>query len=200
MIGGYLVGSFPSAYIIVRLRDGLDVRRQGSKNVGAFNAFSVTQSKFTGILVGVLDGGKGLLIALVTGQILGGSFWIQSMSLCCSIIGHNYPIWLKFHGGRGLSTAAGGMFAIGISYTLIWCLTWFISYKAIKDILKSNLVAIVLTPLILLLLPSAWTQWCMIREVSATDYSTFSFILSGILGASHGDVMKMLLNEPVAII
>jgi glycerol-3-phosphate acyltransferase PlsY len=195
IFAGYLVGSIPTAYLVVRLRAGLDVRTQGSRNVGAFNAYNVTQSKKTGIVVGILDGVKGLAITFAAGQLLGGSFWIQSLALFGGIIGHNYPVWLRFHGGRGLSTAAGGMFAIGVSYTIVWCLLWFISFKIIKDILNANLVAIFLTPVIILMLPSVWIEGLMVREVPATDYRIFSFLLSGILLMSHLDAVKILLNR-----
>jgi glycerol-3-phosphate acyltransferase PlsY len=191
IFAGYLVGSIPTAYLIVRLRAGLDVRTQGSRNVGALNAYNVTQSKKTGIVVGILDGLKGLAVALAAGQLLGGSFWIQSLTLSGAIIGHNYPVWLRFHGGRGLSTAAGGMFAIGISYTIVWCLTWFISSKFFKGVLNVNLVAIILAPIILLMLPSAWIEAVMVRKVPATDYRFFSFILSGILLMSHWNAVKI---------
>jgi glycerol-3-phosphate acyltransferase PlsY len=192
---GYLVGSIPTAYLIVRLRAGIDVHKQGSRNVGALNAFNVTQSKKTGIIVGILDGVKGLTVALVTGQLLGGSFWMQALALSGAIIGHNYPIWLRFHGGRGLSTAAGGLFAIGVSYTIVWCLTWFTSFKIIKDILNANLIAIFLTPVIMLAMPSTWIDMFMIREVSANDYRIFSFILSGIHLLSHMDAVKFVLKQ-----
>jgi len=193
IFAGYLVGSIPTAYLIVR-QAGLDVRTQGSRNVGALNAYNVTQSKKTGIVVGILDGVKGLAVALAAGQILVGSFWIQSLALSGAIIGHNYPIWLRFHGGRGLSTAAGGMFAIGISYTIVWCLTWFILFKIIKNVLNANLIAIILAPIIVLMLPSAWIEALMVREVPATDYRIFSFILSGILLMGHWNAVKILLR------
>jgi glycerol-3-phosphate acyltransferase PlsY len=194
IFAGYLVGSIPTAYLIVRLRAGLDVRTQGSRNVGALNAYTVSQSKKTGIIVGILDGIKGLAITLAAGQLLGGSLWIQSLALGGAVIGHNYPIWLRFHGGRGLSTAAGGMLAIGVSYTIVWCLIWFISFKIIKDILNANLIAIFLTPVIMLILPSTWIDMFMIREVSITNYKIISFILSGILLLSHWDAVKILLR------
>jgi glycerol-3-phosphate acyltransferase PlsY len=170
------------------------VRTQGSRNVGALNAYTVSQSKKTGIIVGILDGIKGLAITLAAGQLLGGSLWIQSLALGGAVIGHNYPIWLRFHGGRGLSTAAGGMLAIGVSYTIVWCLIWFISFKIIKDILNANLIAIFLTPVIMLILPSTWIDMFMIREVSITNYQIISFILSGILLLSHWDAVKILLR------
>jgi glycerol-3-phosphate acyltransferase PlsY len=185
IIGGYLIGSIPTAYLIVHLKTGIDIRGAGSGNVGAFNSYDVTQSKRTGIIVGVLDGVKGLVAALVAGQFIGGSFLIQSSALCAALIGHNYPVWLKFQGGRGLATAAGGLFAIGISYTIVWCVIWFVSFKFIKDVLKANVIAIMLTPFVLLIVPSAFIESVMIREISATDYRIFSFIISGIHLLSH---------------
>ena len=196
---GYFVGSIPTAYVIVRMRSGVDVRNQGSGNVGALNAFTVTQSKAMGILVGVLDCIKGLCIALAAGQFLGGSFWIQSLALSGGIVGHNYPIWLRFHGGRGLSTAAGGFFAIGVSYTIVWCLTWFLSYRINKNTLNANIVAIVLAPIILLIIPSTWITAVMVRDISATDYRIFSFTISGIHLMSHWQPLKEIINHKNSI-
>jgi len=192
---GYLVGSIPTAYLVVRWRAGLDIRMQGSRNVGAFNVFDVTKSKKTGIIVGILDGIKGFAVAFAAGQLLGGSFWIQSSALTGAIIGHNYPIWLRFHGGKGLATAAGGSFAIGVSYTIVWCLTWFISHKIIKDILNANLIAIVIAPVVLLIIPSSWIDFFMVQKISATDYRYLSFIISGILLISHWDTIRDLLKR-----
>jgi acyl phosphate:glycerol-3-phosphate acyltransferase len=190
---GYLIGSIPTAYLFVRLKAGLDLRSHGSGNIGAFNAYNVTHSKKTGILVGVLDGIKGLIIPFIIGGIFGNSFWIQSTSLLAGIIGHNYPIWLRFHGGRGLSMAAGGFFVFGISYTTIWCLTWFISSKILKEVLHANLVAIVLTPLILMIVPTALISIFMIYDCTVTDYLLFSSMTSGLLFLSHLDAVKDLL-------
>ncbi len=189
---GYLAGSIPTAYLIVRWKTGLDIRQQGSRKVGAFNAFDVTQSKEIGILVGILDGVKGFAVAFAAGQLIEGSFWIQSSALCGTLLGHNYPIWLRFHGGKGLAAAAGGLFAVGVSYTIVWCITWFISYKIVKDILNANLIAVILAPVIMFVLPSSWIDLFMIHEISATEYRYLSSIISGILLLSHWDTVKVL--------
>jgi len=67
----------------------------------------------------VLDGIKGVIVTFAAGQLLGGSFWNQSAVLCGALIGYNYPVWLGIQGGIGLALVAGGMFAIGISYTIV---------------------------------------------------------------------------------
>ena len=195
IIGGYLIGSIPTAYLLVLRRAAIDIRKTGSGNVGAFNSYNVTNSKMIGILVGVLDGLKGYIVAVTAGQILGGSFWNQSAALCGALIGHNYPCWLRFRGGRGLAPAAGGMFAIGISYTIIWCATWVVAFESAKDILKANIAAIILAPIILLAIPSAWIDAVMVRDISATDYRVLTFILSGILLLSHWHPLKEIVQR-----
>ena len=198
-IGGYLFGSIPTAYLIVRRRAGIDIRKTGSGNVGAFNSYDVTRSKQIGIMVGVLDGIKGFIVALAAWQLLGGSFWIQSTALCGALIGHNYPVWLHFRGGRGLAPAAGGMFAIGISYTIVWCVTWAIVFKIEKDVLKANIFAILLTPMILLIVPSAWIEAVMVHNISATDYRIFSFIMSSIHLLSHWQPLKEIIRHKYSV-
>jgi acyl phosphate:glycerol-3-phosphate acyltransferase len=199
IFGGYLFGSIPTAYLIIRRRAGIDIRKNGSGNVGAFNAYDVTQSKKIGIIVGVLDGVKGFIVALAAWQLLGGSFWNQSVAMCSALIGHNYPIWLRFRGGRGLALAAGGMFAIGISYTIVWCVTWFIAFESVKNILKANIVAIIFTPIIMLIIPSAWIEAVMVRNISATDYRIFSFIMSSIHLLSHWQPLKEIIRHKYSV-
>jgi acyl phosphate:glycerol-3-phosphate acyltransferase len=192
---GYCVGSIPTAYLLVRFASGKDVRTSGSGNAGAYNAFTVTQSKRLGILVGLLDGLKGFVVALIAGQAPGAEFWLQATALFGALVGHNYSVWLKFRGGRGLAPAAGGACAMGVSSLIVWCIIWFASFKRMHDILKANLVAIALSPLVLLVLPAAWIESVMIRPASATDYRLFSFIVSGILLLSHLDVIKELAKK-----
>jgi glycerol-3-phosphate acyltransferase PlsY len=195
IIGGYLIGSIPTAYLVVHLRTGIDIRGAGSGNVGALNSYDVTRSKWTGIIVGVLDGIKGFTVAITAGQILGGSFLIQAFAFCAALIGHNYPLWLKFKGGRGLAPAAGGLCAIGISYTIVWCISWFALFKVNGNILRSNVMAILLTPVLLLVIPSALIESVMVRGISATDYRIFSFVVSVILLLSHWRSMKEILLD-----
>jgi acyl phosphate:glycerol-3-phosphate acyltransferase len=199
IFGGYLFGSIPTAYLIVRRSEGIDIRNTGSGNVGAFNSYDVTKSKRIGIIVGLLDGLKGFIVALVAGQLLGGSFWNQSAALCGALIGHNYPIWLRFRGGRGLAPAAGGMFALGISYTIVWCVTWVVAFRSGKDILKANIIAIILSPIILLIIPSVWIDAVMVRDISATDYRIFSFLMSGIHLMSHWQPLKEIIQHKYSV-
>jgi len=195
MLCGYSLGSIPTAFLLVRLLSGKDIRDHGSGNAGAFNAFEVTQSKHIGMVVGVLDGLKGFAAAFIAGKVMGAEFWLQATALFGVLLGHNYSVWLKFRGGRGLASAAGGVFAIGIGYMMVWCIAWFAAFKRTRDILKANLAAIFIAPFVVLVVPASWIQLVMMRDVSATDYRLFSFILSGILLLSHLDIIKELTKK-----
>lgn len=189
---GYVVGSIPIAYLIVKRKSNLDIREEGSGNVGGFNAFYVTNSKLTGIAVGVLDGVKGLVAVYGAYLLQPESFWLHVLALFGAIIGHNYPVWLKFKGGRGLSTTAGGLFILGFSYTIVWCLLWTVGRLAKRDILPSNIIAIFLTPVILGLLPWEWVDKAIAVNVDMATFLLFTSLLSMVLLVGHVDVLKDL--------
>lgn len=191
-IGGYVVGSIPTAYLIVKRQNNLDIRQAGSGNVGGFNAAQVTQSKFVGILVGVLDGVKGLLVVLVAAKVTPDEFWMPAIALLGAIVGHNYPIWLKFKGGRGLATAAGGMFFVGFTYTIVWCTLWTIGKFTKRDILTSNLIAIFITPVVLSIVPWSIISKAIVVKVEPATFLVFTCVLSVLLTLSHIDAIKQI--------
>jgi glycerol-3-phosphate acyltransferase PlsY len=111
LVLSYLAGSIPSAYIIVRLAKGIDIRKQGSGNVGFTNATRVIGMKL-GIIVLLADMGKGVLAVLAISKL--GMIQPNSLSeympvLCglFAIIGHIWTVFLKFHGGKGVATSLG---------------------------------------------------------------------------------------------
>lgn len=195
-LGGYLVGSIPTAYLIVKRTNKVDIRQAGSGNVGGFNAAQVTQSKYVGILVGVLDGLKGLMVVLVTAWITPNEFLAPAIALLSAIAGHNYPIWLKFKGGRGLATAAGGMFFLGFTYTIVWCSIWTIGKFSKRDILTSNLIAIFLTPVVLSIVPWSVVSKAIVAKVEPEAFLLFACALSVLLTLSHIDAIKQIWKTP----
>lgn len=161
--------------------------------MGGFNAFHVTNSKQTGVLVGVLDGLKGLLVALAAWWLAPASFWTQGAAVVASIVGHVFPVWLRFKGGRGLATACGALFAIGLVYTVVWCLAWVLVYRTRHNILEANVFSIFLTPLVLTILPASALSILFVRPVSSADYLILSYILSGLLVVSHREPLREIL-------
>jgi glycerol-3-phosphate acyltransferase PlsY len=105
IILAYLIGSIPFALILARRWGGTDLRRTGSGNLGAANvmrAFGVT----AGVLVAALDMGKGAASVWVAARASGGAALPAAAGLA-AIIGHIYPFWLRFRGGKGVATACG---------------------------------------------------------------------------------------------
>ena len=100
----YLVGSIPFAFLLSRRR-GVDLRQVGSGNVGASNVLR-TSGVSTAVLAMMLDGLKGALAVLVAQRVTSGPATPMAAGLA-SVIGHIYPVWLRFHGGKGVATAAG---------------------------------------------------------------------------------------------
>jgi len=104
-IGAYLLGSVPAAYLAVRWSRGVDIREQGTGKVGASNVLS-TGSKWLAIPVAIFDIGKGALCVWVA-QLLGLGAAQQVTVGLCAIIGHNWPVFLRFRGGRGILASLG---------------------------------------------------------------------------------------------
>ncbi|HYG61360.1 MAG TPA: glycerol-3-phosphate 1-O-acyltransferase PlsY [Thermoanaerobaculia bacterium] len=106
----YLVGSIPWSYLIVRLRQGMDIRAVGSGNVGATNVLR-TAGKGAGIVALLLDAGKGVAVVLVT-RALDAPAYVVCVSAVAVVLGHVFPVFLRFRGGKGVATAAGALGAL----------------------------------------------------------------------------------------
>ena len=191
----YLVGSIPTAYLFVRHKAGVDIRKAGSGNVGAYNTYDVTQSRASGVIVGLLDALKGFIVTAVLVWGLRSPVELLAAGFLGVVVGHNYPVWLKFKGGRGLATAAGGFFAIGVMYTLVWCALWIVVYKIRKDIHTGNLFAIIVTPILVTAMPAVWLNALMISDVPPDFFKFIGMALSGLLLLSHLDVVKELIQQ-----
>ena len=105
LICAYLIGSFPSAYLAGRFRRGIDIREVGSRNVGAMNVFYKI-GFVTGLLVLAVDIGKGAA-AVALARWLGVPMIVELFAGVAAVIGHSFPVWLKFRGGRGGATIIG---------------------------------------------------------------------------------------------
>ncbi|HEY0171964.1 MAG TPA: glycerol-3-phosphate 1-O-acyltransferase PlsY [Pyrinomonadaceae bacterium] len=103
----YLLGSIPFGYLLVRLRGGGDVRRTGSGGTGATNV-SRRAGKRVGVLTLLLDALKGTAAVLVARTLLGaGDEWWVCAAGVAAVLGHVFPVWLRFRGGKGVATGLG---------------------------------------------------------------------------------------------
>ncbi|GAH54098.1 unnamed protein product, partial [marine sediment metagenome] len=104
-LGAYLLGSVPAAYLAARWFRGIDIRQYGDGNVGASNLLRLT-SKRIAIPVVIFDLGKGALMVWMA-QLLGLDTTQQVTVGLAAVIGHNWPVFLRFNGGRGIFTSLG---------------------------------------------------------------------------------------------
>jgi acyl phosphate:glycerol-3-phosphate acyltransferase len=107
----YLLGSIPFGLILTKLFGGGDVRKAGSGNVGATNVTRVA-GPVAGILTLVLDAGKGSLAVWLAARFSGEAAGWMVVAGLASLLGHCFPVWLKFRGGKGVATAAGMFFML----------------------------------------------------------------------------------------
>lgn len=148
---GYLFGSIPTAYLILKKARGIDITKTGTGNVGAMNSYEVTRSKFLGIIVLLIDALKGIVPIVIVSQIFSASYTIAGLSLIFAIFSHCFNPWLRFKGGRGLATAAGGSILLSPLLLITWAILWLVFYIIKKDILVSNIMATIISLLTVLI-------------------------------------------------
>jgi glycerol-3-phosphate acyltransferase PlsY len=148
IVVGYLIGSIPGAYLIGRAVADVDVRTEGEGNVGARNVFHVVGSRW-GIVVFLADFAKGAVVAAI---FLGRPTWQLALAGAAVFIGHAYPVWLGFIGGKGLSTIAG--FATVLMPLAVLCgaaaagVVWLATRRFLPSTVTAIVVAIVGAPLV----------------------------------------------------
>jgi len=108
---GYFLGSIPFGYLLVRARGGGDIRRLGSGNIGATNV-ARTSGWPVGVATLLLDVAKGFLAVWLAEHFSGGNIRFMMYAGLAAILGHVFPVWLRFSGGKGVATALGVFLAI----------------------------------------------------------------------------------------
>jgi glycerol-3-phosphate acyltransferase PlsY len=121
-LGGYLAGSIPFAVIVSRILALPDPRTYGSKNIGATNVLR-SGHRIAALCTLVGDAGKGWL-AVLAARLLGATDELLALVGFCAFLGHVFPVWLRFRGGKGVATAAGVLIAldwrVGLAVIVVW--------------------------------------------------------------------------------
>ena len=163
IIISYLVGSIPTAYVFGRLLKGVDIRKSGSGNVGATNAFRVL-GKSAGIMVLILDIVKGLFCVVVVGNfavlenIAVSDLLVRVILGLVCICGHNWTIFLQFKGGKGVATTLGVLIGLGIIIPGLGLalglvvLAWVVVFAASRIVSVASIVSSILFPVFVFLL------------------------------------------------
>ena len=174
----YLMGSIPFGFILTKIFLKKDIREIGSGNIGATNALR-TGNKTIGYSTLVLDILKAVAPVIYVKIFYQDFLYIASL---CAFLGHVFPIWLKFKGGKGVATYVGILFAINIYFGIIFTVTWFVTFLISKYSSLSSLVGAASIPIYLLIL----TQF---------DQGIFFTIMFVLIFFTHRENIKRLKNK-----
>ena len=171
---GYIIGSIPIGYLVTHRARGVDLRQVGSGNVGAANVYR-TSGLGMAIAVMMADAGKGAAAVLLAG---GGSNAVAAG--VSAVIGHIYPVWLGFKGGKGVATASGAFSVLSPLPTAIAAAAFAVTVFRTRFVSLGSIVATVLLPVIEWLTPG----------LGAVDIGA-TFVAALILFRHRGNMMRL---------
>ena len=174
----YLMGSIPFGFILTKIFLNKDIREIGSGNIGATNALR-TGNKTLGYSTLILDILKAVIPVIYVKVFYQDFLYIASL---CAFLGHVFPIWLKFKGGKGVATYVGILFSINFYFGIIFAVSWFITFFISKFSSLSSLVGAASIPVYLLIL----TQF---------DQVIFFTIMFVLIFFTHRENIKRLKNK-----
>jgi acyl phosphate:glycerol-3-phosphate acyltransferase len=164
---GYLLGSIPFGYILVRIFRGQDVRQIGSGNIGATNV--ARSSPMLGVLTLILDACKGLTAVFLTSRLFPGQPTLLLIAALFAVIGHLFPVWLRFKGGKGVATGLGAFILLTPKALLLMVGIFVAIVIATRYVSLGSIVAVALFPLLAFLLDGyrATNALCIMTVCSA---------------------------------
>jgi glycerol-3-phosphate acyltransferase PlsY len=144
MVAAYLCGSIPFGLLIVRLASGKDVRSVGSGNIGATNVARAAGTKAARATL-VLDAAKGLAPVLLAPRF---PAWLPAGCAVAAVVGHCFPVWLRFRGGKGVATGLGVSLALAPWGALAGAACWVVLYKLLKISSVGSLAGVAVSVLV----------------------------------------------------
>ena len=177
-IASYLMGSIPFGLILTKLFLNRDIREIGSGNIGATNALR-TGSKLIGYSTLILDIAKAIIPVIYVKFNYSDIIYIASL---CAFLGHVFPIWLKFKGGKGVATYVGILFSINIILGLIFVVFWVFIFLLSKYSSLSSIIASISVPIYILIT----------GQINDVIFFTIMFIL---IFFTHRENIKRLKNK-----
>ena len=143
-IASYLSGSIPFGLILTKIFLNKDLRKIGSKNIGATNVLRAGNKIIAGLTL-FLDISKGIIPILITKEYFTDLIYLSSLA---ALLGHIFPVWLRFKGGKGVATYLGIIFILSFYLGVIFCVSWILisiasKYSSLSSILSAMIVFIV---------------------------------------------------------
>ena len=176
-LSSYLLGSIPFGFILTKIFLKQDIRDIGSGNIGATNTLR-TGNKVLGYSTLALDISKAILPVLYVKFNHPDYIFIASL---CTFLGHVFPVWLKFKGGKGVATYIGILFSINLIYGFIFIIGWLTTFLISKYSSLSSLVASLVIPIYLIFFDN--------------ENSTFFIIMFVLILYTHRENVKRLKNK-----
>jgi glycerol-3-phosphate acyltransferase PlsY len=180
LLGGYLLGSIPFGLVLTRLAGLGDLRGTGSGNIGATNVLR-TGRKDLALLTLILDAGKGAAAVLIAWR------WGPDIALMAAyggVLGHLFPVWLKFHGGKGVATTLGVHLALALPMGAAACATWLVVAAVTRYSSLAALVSVAATP--------AYAWWIM-GDLQLVQYAA---VIAAIVWLRHaGNIRRLVTGQ-----
>jgi len=186
LVASYLIGSISSAVIICKILGLPDPRTQGSKNPGATNVLRLGGKKIAAFVL-AFDGLKGAVPVFI-GAHYGFGLTALTLTALCAFLGHVFPVFFRFRGGKGVATYIGGLVAINVLVGLIFSVIWLLVAKVIKISSLSALIATALSPIYFYLITGDMESTLIIALISLLIFYT------------HRDNIKRLINKKEDVI
>ena len=174
----YLIGSIPFGFILTKIFLKKDIREIGSGNIGATNALR-TGNKLIGYSTLILDVSKAVILLLIIKFNFSEYLFTSSIAV---FLGHVFPIWLKFKGGKGVATYVGLLFCINIYLAIIFIIVWFVVFVMSKYSSLASMVASLLVPL---------SSYFLLNDINYYFY----IILFLLILITHRENIKRLKNN-----
>lgn len=179
--GAYLFGSLPTAFLVVKWVTGTDIRLFGSGNVGGTNAVRAVGLRI-GILVTLVDMAKGAVPVLVMHWYDPASRWL-ALAMLAAVIGHIFPVWLRFRGGKGVATGFGAFLVLSPAVAGAALVLWIAMVAIWRYVALASMVATACFPVVLYLMehPPNVVMWAIVG-------------VSVLIVAKHRNNMENLVN------
>jgi len=174
----YFVGSIPFGYLIVKMREGRDIRASGSGNIGATNV-ARTAGPVAGVVTLLLDMTKGFLAVWLVSINLDGDVTWMMVAAVAAVLGHMYPVWLKFKGGKGVATGVGAFLLICWEAVAGALVVWIVVVAIWRYVSLGSIIAAASLPLLTYGLYAART------EVQPTAVSIGTTLMAAMIIMKH---------------
>ena len=174
----YLIGSIPFGFLLTKIFLKKDIREIGSGNIGATNALR-TGNKLIGYSTLILDISKAVILLLIIKFNFSEYLFISSIAV---FLGHVFPIWLKFKGGKGVAAYVGILFCINIYLAIIFIIVWFVVFIISKYSSLASMVASLLVPI---------SSYFLLNDINYYFY----IILFLLILITHRENIKRLKNN-----